>query len=130
MRLVAFGILAAMVGAGCAFQAGDPGDPVGGSRELTTTQSAPKLHDSTSAAASSTPPNPEPSPWFPIGPGGVGMDDDSNTANPEPSPWHPGPPSEGPDTTGDPQNGSGTGSTTGSAGGTSTPSHPGHLGTR
>ncbi|HEY5240123.1 MAG TPA: hypothetical protein VIJ22_01600 [Polyangiaceae bacterium] len=126
MRLVAFGILAAMMGAGCALQAGDPGDPGGGSTELTTTQSGPKLHDSTSAAASSAPPNPEPSPWFPIGTGGVGMDDD--IANPEPSPWHPGPPSEGLNTTGDPQNG-GAGSTAGSAGGTSTPNHQGHLGT-
>ena len=129
MRLVAFGILAAMVGAGCALQAGDPGDPAGGSAEVTTTQSAPKLHDSTSAqgAASSAPPNPEPSPWFPIAPSAMGIDDGSN---PEPSPWHPGPPSEGQDTTGDPQNGGSTGSRTRSAGGTSTPNYPGRLGTR
>jgi hypothetical protein len=131
MRLVTLGILAAMAGAGCAFQAGDPGEPSGPTpapaTQLTTTQATPKIH----AAASAAPPNPEPSPWLPTAPaaGDVGMSDQGGTGqNPEPSPWVPDPPSEGAGkTTNDPGNaGSGGGSTTGNSGG-STPNQPNHT---
>jgi len=126
MRLVAFGTLVAMVfGAGCALQAGDPGEPTGTSTVLTASGGTPKVFQAMTpaGAGSATPPNPEPSPWFPTGPQ---MDEDSTGSNPEPSPWHPDTPTEGAGTAGDPQGGA-AGPTTGSAGG-STPNHPGHLG--
>jgi hypothetical protein len=125
MRLVAFGILTAMVfGAGCALQAGDPGEPAGPSTEITTSQT-PRTHESvTPTGASSAVPNPEPSPWFPTGPG---MAEDSTGSNPEPSPWQPDTPTAAAGTSGDPQGGGGsTGSTSGNAG--STPNRPGHHG--
>ena len=129
MRLVAFGILAAMLGAGCAFQAGDPGDPAGGTpTALTTSDTTPKVHaavNPTGASSSAAnPPNPVPSPWTPSG--DVAMDEESNGANPEPSPWQPDNPSESAGVNGDPQRGAATG-TSESAGG-STPNRPGHLG--
>jgi hypothetical protein len=128
MRLVAFGILAAMVfGAGCALQAGDPGEP-GASTEPGPTLTTARIHQAGTppVAGSAAPPNPEPSPWLPTGPAGGGLDEDSTGANPEPSPWQPDPLSQGALTTGTPQSGS-AGSTTENANG-STPNRPGHLG--
>jgi hypothetical protein len=131
MRLVAFGILAAMLGAGCAFQAGDPGDPAGGTpTALTTSDTTPKVHPAVNPTGASSsaanPPNPEPSPWTPSG--DVAMDEESNGANPEPSPWQPDTPSQSAVLNGgDPQRGAATGTTSGSTGG-STPNRQGHLG--
>ena len=118
MRLVAFGILAAMVfGAGCALQTGDPGEATGPSTELRTTQ-APRTHESVTPTGASAPvvPNPEPSPWFPTDPG---MAEDSTGTNPEPSPWQPANPTAAAGTSVDPQGGGGAGSTSGNAGSTS-----------
>jgi hypothetical protein len=129
MRLVAFGFLAALVGAGCALQAGDPGDdPTSPSSEVRTAeQTGPKVHSATVSPAASI--NPEPSPWAPVA--DIKVDNDStdpndsngpNGQNPEPSPW------KGSLTTGgvgDPQSGSAGGTTTGASGG-STPNKPGH----
>jgi hypothetical protein len=127
MRLVAFGILTAMLfGAGCALQAGDPGEAAGPSTELTTSQTTPRTHESVTptGAGSAVAPNPEPSPWFPTDPG---MADDSTGSNPEPSPWHPDTPTAAAGTSTDPQGGGGgAGSTSGNAG--STPNRPGHHG--
>jgi len=128
MRLVAFGILAAMLGAGCAFQAGDPGDPAGGTpTALTTSDTTPKVHaavNPTGASSSSpTPPNPEPSPWTPNG--DVAMDEESSGSNPEPSPWQPDTPSERAGANDDPQSGAATRTRTVVG---PTPNRPGHLG--
>lgn len=92
MRLIAFGILAAMLGAGCALEAGDPGAASGVSTQLPSSAS-PRilLGNSPQGVASAAPiDNPEPAPWAPGDPV-VSMDDQSggNNDNPEPSPWHP-----------------------------------------
>jgi hypothetical protein len=131
MRLVAFGIIAAMLlGAGCALQPGDPGEATEPSTELRTSQSTAKIHQATTPAGASSanaPPNPEPSPWVPTDPGSPGLNDDSTGANPEPSPWHPDVmPKAG--ATGDPETG-GAGPTSGTSLGSS-PNRPGHLGER
>jgi hypothetical protein len=125
MRLVTFGILAAMLGAGCALQTGEPGEPSGSSAELTTTQAAPKVRNATAAAgaASGTAPNPEPSPWFPTDPNSVGLDEQP-IANPEPSPWIP----VDRGGTGGTSTGEGEGTTSGNSGSTS--NQPRHLGSR
>jgi hypothetical protein len=126
MRLVAFGIFAALTfGAGCALEAGDPGEPAAGSMEHITPQGTPKVHPTltpTTGVSSAAPPNPEPSPWFPTDPG---MADDSTGNNPEPSPWLPQTPSTAAGTSTEPQ-GTGTGTTSGNSG--STPTRPGHHG--
>jgi hypothetical protein len=129
MRFVAFGILTAMVfGAGCALQAGDPGEATGPSAELRTSETTPKTHESVSqtSAGAAVVPNPEPSPWFPTDPG---MAEDSTGSNPEPSPWQPDNPSAPAGTSVDPHGGGGAGSTSGNAGSTSgnagsTPNRP------
>jgi hypothetical protein len=95
MRLLAFGILAAVLSAGCALEAGDPGQTVetaetGNSTTLSVTTPA-KIRTA-SAAPTGTAPNPEPSPWFPQT-ANVAMPDDDNE-NPEPSPWQRPPPVE------------------------------------
>ena len=86
MRLVAFGILAAMLSAGCAFEAGDPGDPGAATTDLASGQ-APKVRTAATPANSAAP-NPEPSPWDP-GPTVSVEDQPTNADNPEPSPWRP-----------------------------------------
>ncbi|HEY3818577.1 MAG TPA: hypothetical protein VGL81_15490 [Polyangiaceae bacterium] len=132
MKLVTFGILAAMVGAGCAIQAGDPtGDPAPGTEVTTTQTTTPKVHNATSAApATSAEPvdsqNPEPQPWFGTSPNGVAPtpDESNDNTSPEPSPWKGEDPTEGAGTTGAPMNGGGsTGATSGSTSG-STPNRP------
>jgi hypothetical protein len=130
MRLVTFGILAALVGGGCALQTGDPGEPASTSTELTTPQATPRVHQATASASATagSPDNPEPSPWFPVSPSGnagIGNNDDSNGMNPEPSPWVPQAPVGG-SGTGDPHSGS-AGTTSGNSGG-STPNRPDHAG--
>jgi hypothetical protein len=112
MRLVAIGILAAAIlGAGCALQAGDPGDPGGTSTGLTPARTIPGIGPAGVGSADPAAPNPEPSPWVPSDPG-VGMDDDSTGASPEPSPWNPNVRSGGADTP-DPQGGSAAGANEG-----------------
>jgi hypothetical protein len=127
MRLVGFGLVAALLfGAGCALQAGEPGDPAGTSKDIATGDTTPMVRQAAMSPQPAGSSNPEPSPWLPGSPA-TGMDEQSNGASPEPSPWHPDTPSEG--TTGDQGGGGGgTSTTSGSAGG-STPNRPGHIGT-
>jgi hypothetical protein len=130
MRLVAIGFLAALLGAGCALQAGDPGDdPTSPSTELRAAGTTPKVHGATVNPAASI--NPEPSPWAPTA--DIKIDDDSNGTNepngsngqnPEPSPWAPQSSVTG--GVGAPLGGAGRG-TAGASGG-STPNRPGHAG--
>jgi hypothetical protein len=131
MRLVAIGFLAALLGAGCALPAGDPGDdPTSPSTDLRPAGTTPKVHNATVNPSASS--NPEPSPWDPTA--DIKFEDDSNGTNgsngngqnPEPSPWAPQSSVTG--GVGDPQSGAATG-TAGAAGG-STPNRPGHVGSR
>ncbi len=127
MKLVAFGILAAMLRRRMrGREAGDPGEPAGGATEHSSSlQATPKVHSSVTAAGASSavPPNPEPSPWFPTDPGMA--EDDSTGNNPEPSPWIPKTPTAAAGTSTDPETG-GTGATSGNSG--SSPRGPGHHG--
>jgi hypothetical protein len=99
MNRVAIGILAAVLGAGCALEAGDPAVESTESHpgEVTTAsggaERSPMIRSATSPAGASSAgarENPEPSPWYPdtvVSPGGDGTEQ-----NPEPSPWRrPGP---------------------------------------
>jgi hypothetical protein len=110
MRLAAFGILVALMGAGCALQAGDPGgddDPTKpATTELRPAQALPvPVGTTVNPASSAAPPNPEPSPWNPKA--NVETYDDSAEDNPEPSPWVPH--SSVPGGPGGPQSGPGAG---------------------
>jgi hypothetical protein len=83
--VVAFGIVAAMVGAGCALETGDPGGVNTTGSEVANEAPVGKVRTTTPPPAPTTPiTNPEPSPW---------QTDDINQANsnPEPSPWQPEP---------------------------------------
>jgi hypothetical protein len=103
MKLVAFGILLAILGVGCALEAGDPtvGDPTGGSGGVVTApdhgfQLVPAAATATTNGSHppSTPGLPEPSPWKTPGPNGPvtdNMDPNEQRSAPEPAPWRDGP---------------------------------------
>lgn len=99
MKRVAFGILAVLLGAGCALETGDPG---GTSQPPSTVTTKPDL-------GSSTQDSPEPSPWVPnviptvtipavspnarkastkVGNAGSSQGSDEADQAPEPAPWN------------------------------------------
>ena len=100
MRLLAIAMLAAVLGAGCALEAGDPGTGAPGANGQDTSGSTlsfgqgrvPKAHALAAApqGASSvgTMDNPDPAPWMVGGQGTSGASDDSTGSNPDPAPWH------------------------------------------
>jgi hypothetical protein len=92
MKLAALGVLAAMLGAGCAFEASDPGEADTRSSEGTVSVEARGRTTVTTAS----PPGPGSSPQAGSQPsaGGSASQGVEPGSNPEPSPWYAGAPVE------------------------------------
>lgn len=121
MNRVAIGILAVLLVAGCAMEAGAPPDEGLGSQPGEVA-AVPAIRQNAGPVGSAGPQrNPEPSPWH--GDPNANPGSDGTGDSPEPSPWHqvPNATVQGPGT--GPQSGPSSGKNTGA-----TTAHPPHIG--